>query len=55
MKELSMTELEDIDGGAFPLLLSAAAAVAGMVAAGIIADWADFKEGFIEGYNYTSQ
>lgn len=56
MKTTSDTELENVNGGfvaeAFLVAgLTAAAGGLGFVAAGIINNWKEFKEGFQQGYN----
>jgi lactobin A/cerein 7B family class IIb bacteriocin len=50
--EMTVSELEGVSGGVWPLFFaSAAVGVAGYLANGIIEHWDDFKKGVGEGYN----
>jgi lactobin A/cerein 7B family class IIb bacteriocin len=52
MHEMTSSELEQVSGGIWAMFLaSAAVAVAGYVANGIVENWGDFKKGLTEGYN----
>jgi lactobin A/cerein 7B family class IIb bacteriocin len=47
MKELEKDELEEIEGGIYWLI----PIVIGVVLAGIVKDWPDFKQGIVDGLN----
>lgn len=49
MKDMNETELRETEGGMLPLLYTLAGAGIGS----IISGWADFKRGYLEGYQFA--